>query len=365
MRTTTAIALLAVLAAGGEKAAARDPEAGASAGATTFEALAAAATRTSDVSTLLAPLVDKCPSGEREIDRIRCRAAQAYLRKELPARSFLIAADDPAAVSVSAYDGATKGYRLALDGCIACSKPIAIGRAGEPQFVTLKAPTKEVDPLPKSVEIATGAISFGSLPDAKRWLDGVRPDLRAEFVFRPGDSQWRQGAARGYALELLGGRIYDRCTGEVLLSRPPSSGQAERPAGGRPDERCAQRAVGVAAGDDRPAAGGGNAAAGGRDEDDEERLPSELSRADIADSMSQIRAQVFACYQKYQVPGNIQLDYQVASNGLVQSIRVAAGPLDGTPTGACVLDAGKNARFPHFKSAGPSQKFSYPFFLRK
>jgi hypothetical protein len=47
---------------------------------------------------------------------------------------------------------------------------------------------------------------------------------------------------------------------------------------------------------------------------------------------------------------------------MVQSIRVG-GSFDGTPTGECVLDAGKNARFPRFKA--PSKQFSYPFFLRR
>jgi hypothetical protein len=78
--------------------------------------------------------------------------------------------------------------------------------------------------------------------------------------------------------------------------------------------------------------------------------------------MTRIRPEVFACFERLKVPGTAQLSYIVAGNGMVQSIRVTGG-FDGTPTGDCVLDAGKNARFPRFKA--PRQQFSYPFFLRK
>ena len=78
--------------------------------------------------------------------------------------------------------------------------------------------------------------------------------------------------------------------------------------------------------------------------------------------MSRIRPQVFACYEKFKEPGNAELTYVVAGNGMVQSIRMG-GSFDGTPTGYCVLDAGKNAHFPPFKAA--RQQFSYPFFLRR
>jgi hypothetical protein len=270
--------------------------------------------------------------------------------------------DDPAAISVSEYDAGIKGYHLNLSACVACTKPIAIGPSGEPRFVTLKTPQKGAASLPMAVEILHSAVGFEGLPEAKRWLADIRPTLRAELVFRPVESEWTFGAERGYALEFLAGRIYNRCTGEILASRPPSTGRVELAATERSDQGCAQPHPAAAAGGgaESPSSPGGGE--GNGDSGDDEHLPAELSTSTIAESMSQIRAQVFACYQKFQVPGNVQLTYEVASNGLVQSIRLG-GSLDGTPTGACVLDAGKNARFPRFQA--PTQKFSYPFFLRK
>jgi hypothetical protein len=372
------MALLALgLCAGGARAAwAAAPGAGAapeweapSAPGETFESAARGATRTNDVATLLAPFFETCEVEAREIDRTRCLASRGYLREILPARTFLISVDDPAAIAVSDYDAGIKGYRLALSGCVACSKPITVGRASEPRFITLKTPQKGVtDSLAGAVEIARNAVGFEGLVEAKRWLAEVRPTLRAEFVFKPAESEWTLGTARGYALELLAARIYNRCTGEVVMSRPPSTGLVEPRTPGEREAGCAPARAKAAAAGESGGPGGAEAsdrhggAAGDGSGSADDQLPPELSKSAIAESMGQIRAQIFACYQQFQVPGNVQLTYVIAGNGSVQAIRVS-GSLDGTPTAACVLDAGKNARFPRSQAA--TQTFSYPFFLRR
>jgi hypothetical protein len=318
----------------------------AAAPAASYEALAQGAARTRDVATVLGAFVDRCDTEKRDLERARCRTTQAYLKSVLPQRTFSTAADDPAAISVSEYDAGVKGYRVALAGCIACTKPVAVGRARERRFITLREPQKDAESLAKAVEVSRSTLGFDNLIEAKKWLDRVRPFLRAEFLFQPADSEWSFGPSRGYALKFVGGRIFNRCTGEVLTSQPPSVGIADLPTGSREDAACLD-------------AGGVSATAG---RDDDSKLPGELPREAIADAMTRIRPQVFACFEKFQTPGTAQLTYIVAGNGMVQSIRVG-GSFDGTPTGECVLDAGKNARFPRFKA--PSQQFSYPFFLRR
>ena len=69
----------------------------------------------------------------------------------------------------------------------------------------------------------------------------MRPFLRAEFLFQPADAEWSFGPSRGYALKFVGGRVFNRCTGEVLASKPPSDGPRRRcPPGSREDEACLQ-----------------------------------------------------------------------------------------------------------------------------
>jgi hypothetical protein len=314
-----------------------------------FETLGTGAVRTRDIGTLLSSFVDRCDDEKRDIDRARCRATTAYLRRTLPQRTFAFTTDEPGVVAVSDYDAAVKGYHVALAGCVACGKPVTIGAGSEPRLVTLKVPDKDADSLMKAVSISRNTFGFDSLADAKRWLDAERPFLRAEFLFQPQTvgEVWKFGANRGVALKLVGARVYNRCTGDVLVSKPPSTAMAERPGPGHEDPTCAAKAHAATEAAPPPAS------------DD---LPLQLTKTLIADSMAKIRPQIFACYQQHKSPGTLELIYVVASNGTVQS--VAVGPaFAGTPTGLCVLQAAKDARFPAFKL--DQQKFTYPFFLRQ
>jgi hypothetical protein len=330
------------------------PAATGNAAGESYETLGQGAVRTRDIATLLSPFVESCDNEKRDIDRARCQATIAYLRRTLPRRTFAFTSDEPGVVAVSDYDAAVKGYHVALAGCVACTKPITLGKAKEPRLITLKVPEKDADTLLKAVSLSRNTFGFDSLADAKRWLDAERPFLRAEFLFQPqivGDV-WTYAGNRGVSLKLVGARVYNRCTGDVLVSKPPSTATVERPSGSQEDPSCAaarkQAAAAEAAAATPPPAN-----------DD---LPSQLTKALIADAMAKIRPQVFACYQQFKSPGTLELIYMVAGNGTVQS--VAVGPaFAGTPTGQCVLQAAKDARFPQFKME--QQKFTYPFFLRQ
>ena len=317
-----------------------------------YETVGQGAVRTQDVATLLSSFVERCTGEKRELDRARCRATTAYLRRALPKRTFAFVTDDPAVIAVSDYDAAVKGYHVALAGCVACTKPIAVGRSGEPRLVTVKVPDKDAETLTKAVSLSRNTFGFDSLAEAKQWFETERPFLRAEFLFQPdaGSTEWTFGGKSGVALKLLGARIYNRCTGDVLVSKPPSTGIADRPAPGHEDPTCAGAKSPVAR-------SGGDDSAPASDE-----VPPQLSKTLIADAMSKIRPRVFACYKKFQSPGTLELTYLVAGNGTVQSVAVGAA-YAGTPTGQCVMEVAKDARFPAFKL--DQQKFTYPFFLRQ
>ena len=317
-----------------------------------YETLGQGAVRTQDVTTLLSSFVERCTSEKRELDRARCRATTAYLRRSLPKRTFAFVTDDPAVISVSDYDAAVKGYHVALAGCVACTKAVAIGRAGEPRLITVKVPDKDAESLTKAVSLSRNTFGFDSLPEAKQWLETERPFLRAEFLFQPdaGSTEWTFAGKSGVALKLLGARVYNRCTGDVLVSNPPSTGIADRPMPGHEDPTCAGAKSPVAR------SGGADSTAAA------DEPPPQLTKTLIADAMSKIRPRVFACYKKFQSPGTLELTYMVAGNGTVQSVVVGAA-YAGTPTGQCVMEVAKDARFPAFKL--DQQKFTYPFFLRQ
>src|SRR6185295_14520905 len=130
---------------------------------TSFEAAGRGAVRTRDIGTLLSSFVDQCDAEKREIERARCHATTGYLRRTLPRQTFAFTSDDPKVVAISDYDASIRGYHVALAGCVACDKPVTIGRAGEPRFVTLKAPEKDADSLVKAVAISRNTFGFDTL----------------------------------------------------------------------------------------------------------------------------------------------------------------------------------------------------------
>lgn len=343
MRKTGAIRFLVLLALAPGLARAAAPST-----ADSFEARARGAVRAPDLATLLAPFVESCGGEMRELDRARCRSTTAFLRQHLPNQTFVITATDPAAIEVSGYDAAVKGYHLVLAGCIACTDPIAIGPQHQPRFVTLNTPDKSAANLAAGVTVSKSTVSFDDFAAAKKWSETERPFLKAEFLFQPQPSgaEYTVGMAPGIALKLVGARVYNRCNGEILVSKPPSTGFADRPPPGKLDQACVAGAKAALADDSA------------RDDARAE----ELSKADISLVMESIRPRLYGCFEKFHVPGALVLNYVVGGNGTVQSVQIGS-TFAGTPTGACARDIAKDARFPAFKRE--RQQFNYLFFLRK
>jgi hypothetical protein len=316
---------------------------------TSFEKLARGAVRTQDVATLLAPFIDSCGGDMRELDRARCRSTTTFLRKKLPQQTFLAESSDPAAIEVSGYDGAAKGYHLLLAGCIACTDPMPIGSRREPRFVTLATPDKSAASLAAGVPVSKSTVAFDDFAQAKHWAEMEKPFLRAEFLFQPQaeGSDFTVGMAPGIALKLVGARVFNRCTGEILVSKPPSTGFADRPLPGHEDPACTRAGQPQPMTDEQLAA---------------DRRPEELSKAAINDVMEKIRPKFYDCYQKFHSPGALVLSYVVGGNGTVQSIQIGS-TFAGTPTGSCAIEVAKEMRFPAFKHE--RQEFKYLFFLRR
>jgi len=323
----------------------------------TFEELERTAAPLSDLAMLLTPFSGACSDsaagddapagGARAIDRSRCRVGREYLKHVLPQRTFSTVVEDPLAVALSDYDAGVKGFRLSVAGCLACTRPVRV--AAESRLVTVKVPEEKVTSLRAATEVSKNTVGFDTLADAQAWRTETGSDLRAQFVFRSDPRDFAIGPQKGFALPLVGFRVFNRCSGEVLVARPRSGRVATLPG---MSAGCQRR---------RPTAGTGTSTGKAADNQPAGLVP-RLSKNDINKAMSTIRAQVMACFEKFNVPGMAQLDYIVSGNGSVLSIGVS-GAFQGTPTGACVLDAARDARFPQF--AREREQFTYPFFLRR
>ena len=94
-----------------------------------------------------------------------------------------MAVDSPNVVTVSGYDAAVRGFRMKVVGCLTCDEPVQTPAAGK-RFLTLKAPARDADSMGAGVAVARPNIPFDTLGEARAWETTVKPNLRAEFVFK-------------------------------------------------------------------------------------------------------------------------------------------------------------------------------------
>ncbi len=315
---------------------------GSAADAPTFESLATGASAEPDLATLVAPFAEDCARARREIDRARCRGARAQLVARLPTKSFVSVVTDPEIVAVGEYDGRKQGARLRLFGCLACRNRVTVGDA-EQRMVTLKVPGGGAT-LAESVEIHSVIVTFPSASDAVIWTKNVKPHLGAEFVFRPSGLAWTSHGHKGYAFTLVAARVFDRCTGDVILSEPKSAGPA---AHADDDPGCVRGATPVAA---------------ASDEGEPVALPERLDPAAINQAMVGMRERRDACHKQFPMQGTATLAFEVSGKGIVVTADVE-GRLAGTALAGCLIDSARALQFPRFSV--DRQRFKYPLHFRR
>jgi len=308
--------------------------AGAAPGAT-FEDLAREAAPVHDLGMLLAPFVDDCRRAAGDVERSRCETVRGALRSRLPGRSFLFTRDGADGVVMTPFDPRTRSARLTVVGCLAC-KQLVEAAPGERRYVTLKAPTRGPSGGPVAAEVARASVNLASPADAEKWAKTVQPFLRVELLFRPADQPWVVGVSKGYAFEPLGVRVYNRCTGEVLLSEPPSRGQAPR------EPQCTPADAEEAEEPPEPAVA--------------------LTPAQINQVMAGARPELDACAAEHRRPGTARLVFVVPASGTPETVTVE-GSVAGTPLGQCLAGVGMKVKFPAFR--GEKQRFKYPVPLKR
>src|SRR5262249_16637970 len=91
--------------------------------------------------------------------------------------------------------------------------------------------------------------------------------------------------------------------------------------------------------------------------------PRALKPGDIQRGMMQIHPRVQACYERFKVPGMVNVTVSINPSGRVSTAQVT-GKFAGTATGVCIERAVKSAEFPRF--SGPAMSgIDYPFMLTR
>jgi hypothetical protein len=308
----------------------------------TFEDLVGQSAPAPTADALVATFAEDCERSRREIDRARCRGTQAFLREKLPKKLLRSVVDSTRVVSVSSFDASVRGFRVRVLGCLTCDDP-AKGPEGEDRYLTLAVPGKQAESLREGVIIAESRMNFPSVEAARAFETEVKPNLRAEFLFRGNGAAWTHKNQKGVAFAPVAMRVFDRCTGEVVFSQPRSAGKVNV-------------VEGLAGCGDQPVAAGEVSSPRKKDEGTEE-APEKLGARELGDALKVSAAAVQACDAEYHTTGSVELELDLAGGGgTPQSVR-AKGNLGGTPVANCLAQAVRGVQFPRFQAA--RQTFSY------
>jgi hypothetical protein len=328
-----------------------------------FEALLGTAEDIGDLARTLEPFTELC-NEQLDMTRRQCEVVRAYLRTVLHRRTFRSEVE-PGALVVGPYVQKQGGRTVTLRGCVACQKAVPGDRR---HLVTVRPPAKLAGQELKGLDVSTTKVAHPSAHVGELWQRDVGSKLRAEFVHRlgpvwtqrtakgkgrkagavPVKGGWDDGSGeiRGLSMGLLGYRVYNRCTGEVLMASPKAAFKVPV-AANQPD--CPKPEVKVAA--SQP---------GVRQPDPS--WPYVLSVGEIRRSMDAVRGQVRACYLQFQIPGTAELEIDIGGlDGNVLGVKIV-GKFEDTPTGDCVISALGAARFPNFRAT--SMKVPYNFYLQ-
>jgi len=255
------------------------------------------------------------------------------------AKTYLVRGD-ATALLLGEWDASRAGVALTIRGCLACAEPIDVGGARR-HVVTRGGVTVDGTQV-VAAPIYRGIRRLDDEAAARRWKARVFPRLRLELIVRaPAKPEvWTQGGRSGYFVELLGYRRHDPCDGTVLAAQPV--------AGTAPVDGSTCEA-------DLP--GGGHAPMRVPTSDP----PFQLSPEDVRRVLKEVNPAIYQCYDSYGVPGRADVYIDVKNDGTVRFVEVR-GAFADTPTGTCVADAVKRARFPRFQRE--SMQIHYPYLLR-
>jgi hypothetical protein len=91
-------------------------------------------------------------------------------------------------------------------------------------------------------------------------------------------------------------------------------------------------------------------------------IPDQLDKPALIRGMQPARESAHACYERFKVPGRVDVGVNIAPDGHVTAAK-PTGQFSNTPTGDCVAAAVKStATFSPFK--GPEMRIRWPIILQ-
>ena len=274
----------------------------------------------------------KCRKHENNFDRLQCEGVQSARRNQVSSESYYLRVNGSGAgvLRKGTYDEKRQSASLALSGCLYCPD------SGMGVIAGKKKPRLSGGKFAAS-EISGRYFSFTGSSAAARFRDKVLGRLVVELVSTvPTRAAFRVGKRKGYRAEVKGYRVFDPCTGTVLLS---STG-----------EQKVTPEVDTCDGDTVPVFG----------RESVERKPKKLSNAAIAEALRPVVDEARRCYSIYQVRGRARLRLVVTGEGQIESF-VHEGDFSGTPTGDCIDSVVRKVRFP--ATERPTTEVLYPIRL--
>jgi hypothetical protein len=323
MKNPALLALLTALLAGAAAPAAAQSQA-------SFDALAASAVRL-DSAERLARLfwsqLVPC-AAERDLERRQCEGIRATRREKVAASTFLLAAED--AVALGSFNQRAMSVDVDIRACVACQ---GVEIAGARRYLVGRGDVKVAGDRVLGHTLRSATRTFSSVAEGRAWMQNEASRLVSELLVRIPDpiESWKEGGAEGHRVEVVGFRVSDPCTGEVLWANPPAADLSPDP------EACTQGAAGAAP------------------------VPDKVGQEDVRAALAPAVKRARGCFRTYGVPGTATFTITFGPDGAITELSQEGDFID-TPTGACLRKAVARTRFPASKRA--KTRIRYPIVLR-
>jgi hypothetical protein len=288
-----------------------------------------------------------CDQLDNDLARRQCLGLRAVRQQQVSEKKFLLLGDKRSFLA-GRFDPQQKGSILKIYSCFSCTGPI--DAVGQPLYVVGQGEKTVFGTQILGPVIYITNNPFSNADEAATWKAEVAPRLRTEFIVRipAQEPLWSSGGVQGLAVEILGFRIYDPCTGKMLLAEPKAKSVP------RDESACTGEAL-LALQRARDEA---NAP---KSSDTGPKLPAKLTPSEVQSALEPATLAAQECHAVYGVAGEARFRITIAGNGTVTQVE-QSGYFTDTPTGACMEAAIRATVFPQTQK--DSTTVTYPFVLR-